>query len=335
MIDQILQKIDLLLKNANFETFLLDNFTFKKNKFCFDLLVKKDDLVFSLKVFPNIDNISSEIINDIKSLSLILKSKPLLIGIKNRYQKLEENTIYIREELPFISFKTLQNILSQNQYPYILAKRGGGIVFLNGQLLKQLREKHRITRKELSEKLEITKRTVCAYENESMHPSENLANKIKLVFEDDELFKKINIFDWKLKIENLKLDDIEESELNDFETHIQDIINEIGINTYWYKKGSIPFKLSIFSRSESSEKEDFYPLFSGISEQPNKFKEINFKCLEMFNNLFHKTALFIIDNNIKIPTTFLKSKIPFLKIKNLEQIDDEEEFIGLVQESQK
>ena len=135
MIDQLLQKIDSLLKNANFETFLLDNFTFKKNKFCFDLLVKKDDLVFSVKVFPNIDNISLEIINDIKSLSLILKSKPILIGVKNRYQKLEENTIYIREDLPFISFKTLENILSRNQYPYILAKRGGGIVFLNGNLI--------------------------------------------------------------------------------------------------------------------------------------------------------------------------------------------------------
>jgi putative transcriptional regulator len=335
MIDQLLHKIDILLKNANFETFLLDNFTFKKNKFCFDLLVKKDDLVFSVKVFPNIDNISLEIINDIKSLSLILKSKPILIGVKNRYQKLEENTIYVREDLPFISFETLENILSRNQYPYILAKRGGGIVFLNGNLMKLLREKHRITRKELSEKLAITKRTICAYENESMHPSENLANKIKLVLEDDEIFKKINVLDWRLKFENLELNNIEESELNDFETHIQEIIKEIGISTYWYKKGSIPFKLSIFSKSESLEKEDFYPLFSGITEQTNKFKEINFKCLEMFNTLFHKTTLFIIDNNIKIPTTFLKSKIPFVKIKNLEKIDDEEEFIELVQESQK
>jgi len=78
----ILEKIDDLLKKANFETFILDNYCNKKNKFCFDLLVKKNDLIFSVKVFSNIDNISTEIVNDIKSLSTLLKSKPLLIGIK-------------------------------------------------------------------------------------------------------------------------------------------------------------------------------------------------------------------------------------------------------------
>ncbi|MHA2290007.1 MAG: hypothetical protein ACXABG_14575, partial [Promethearchaeota archaeon] len=93
MIGTVLERINNLLKNANFETFILDNFTNKKNKFCFDLLVKKDDNVFSVKIFPNIDNLNSDIIEDIKSLSLLLKSKPILIGIKNRYQELEDNTI--------------------------------------------------------------------------------------------------------------------------------------------------------------------------------------------------------------------------------------------------
>ena len=36
--------------------------------------------IFSVKVFQNIDNINNEIINDIKSLSTLLKSKPLLMS---------------------------------------------------------------------------------------------------------------------------------------------------------------------------------------------------------------------------------------------------------------
>ena len=83
----ILEKIDDLLKKANFETFRLDNFCDKKNKFCFDLLVRKNNNIFSVKVFTNIDNLSTEIVNDIKSLSTLLKSKPLLIGIRNRYNE--------------------------------------------------------------------------------------------------------------------------------------------------------------------------------------------------------------------------------------------------------
>ena len=46
MNSNILEKIDDLLKKANFETFMLDNFSNKKNKFCFDLLVKKNDTIF-------------------------------------------------------------------------------------------------------------------------------------------------------------------------------------------------------------------------------------------------------------------------------------------------
>ena len=72
MIEAVLEKIDNMLKRAKFETFILDSFSNKKNKFCFDLLVKKNDLVFSVKFFSNINNLKADIINDIKSLYLLL-----------------------------------------------------------------------------------------------------------------------------------------------------------------------------------------------------------------------------------------------------------------------
>ena len=53
----------------------------------------------------------------------------------------------------------------------------------------------------------------------------------------------------------------------------------------------------------------------------------------MFNELFHKTALYIIDNNVKIPGVITSKDIHIVKIKNLEQVDDEEEFIELIQDS--
>ncbi|NVM34700.1 MAG: helix-turn-helix domain-containing protein [Candidatus Lokiarchaeota archaeon] len=332
MIEKILQRIDLLLKKANYETLALGNFAAKKSKFCFDLLFKKDDWVFSVKIFPNIDNLNPSVIRDIKSLSTILKSKPLLIGIRNRYQKLEDNTIYIREDLPFITVNTFENILD-NKYPHILARRGGGVVFLDGNLMKTLREDHTITRKELSDKLGVTKRTLCAYENESMRPSERIAKKILEILEDKDLFKKINIFGWPIKDDINNIEILEGKELSEFETHVQDIIKDIGLSSYWYKKGSIPFKLSLYSTSDKIESEGFYPLFSGISEEQGKINEMSFRCLKMFTELFHKTSLFIIDNGIKIPEAFQKDKIPIVKIKKLEKVDDEEEFIELIHES--
>ena len=330
----ILEKIDDLLKKANFETFMLDNFCNKKNKFCFDLLVKKNDLIFSVKVFTNIDNISAEIVNDIKSLSTLLKSKPLLIGIKNRYNELEDNTIYIREGLPFITLTTLENIIEKGLYPYILARRGGGIMFLNGNIMKFIREKQEISRKELSELLGVTKRTVCAYENESMRPSEKIAKKLSNILENKDLFRKINLFEWNFKFEIDWKEPQQYVARNPFETHLQAVLDDIGVCSYWYKNSPIPFKLSLYSKvSDGNKERNVYPLFSGVSEEDKKINKRNLSCLNMFNELFHVNSLFIVNNDVKIPDSLRKIKVPIVKIKNLEKIDDEEEFIDLVQES--
>jgi predicted transcriptional regulator len=330
----ILEKIDDLLKKANFETFMLDNFCNKKNKFCFDLLVKKNDLIFSVKVFANIDNISAEIVNDIKSLSMLLKSKPLLIGIKNRYNELEDNTIYIRDELPFITLATLENIINKDLYPYILARRGGGIMFLNGKVMKFIREKQEISRKELSEFLGVTKRTVCAYENESMRPSEKIAKKLSNILENKDLFRKINLFEWNFKFEIDWKEPQQYVARNPFETHLQAVLDDIGVCSYWYKNSPIPFKLSLYSKvSDDNKERNVYPLFSGVSEEDKKINERNLSCLNMFNELFHVNSLFIVNNDVKIPDSLRKIKVPIVKIRNLEKIDDEEEFIELVQES--
>ncbi|HEA71018.1 hypothetical protein LCGC14_1039690 [marine sediment metagenome] len=333
MISSDVERINYLLKKANFETFFLRNFSKKSIKFCFDLLVKKDESIFNVKVFPNIDNLNPEVIRDIKILSHLLKSKPLLIGIKNRYQKLEDNTIYERKGLPFITVNTLEMILKDNSFPHILARRGGGVVFLNGSLMKKIREKHEITRKELSERLGVTKRTVSAYEQESMRPSEEMAMKILKILKNRDLFKKINIFEWNIKLNLVDKEISEVKELSEFEAHLQTIIDDIGLSYYWNKKGSIPFKLSLFSSINQIEKNNFYPLFSAITDEQNKINKVEFECLKMFNDIFNKTALYIIDNNIRIPLVIKNNDIHIVKIKKLEEVDNEEEFIELIQES--
>jgi len=265
---------------------------------------------------------------------LLLKSKPILIGIRNRYQELEDNTIYIREGLPFITLTTLKNIINKDLYPYILARRGGGIMFLNGNVMKLIREKHSISRKELSELLGVTKRTVCAYENESMRPSEKIANKISDILNNQAIFRKINLFDWNFQFEIDQKESQEDIDLNPFESHLQEVLDDIGISSYWYKKSTIPFKLSLYSNiPDEKDESSFYPLFSGVSEENKKINELSFKCLKMFTELFHANSLFIVNNDIKIPDSLKNIKIPIVRIRKLEKVDDEAEFIDLIQES--
>jgi predicted transcriptional regulator len=326
MIEKTIQYIDTLLKKANYETLVFD----KQAKFCFDLLVKKENSILLVKIFPNIDNLNKDVIEGIKTLSSLLKSKPVLIGIKNRYQSLENNTIYLRLDLPFISLKTFENMLSLNMFPYVLARRGGGVIYLDGKLMKTLREQKSISRKDLAIELGVTKRTVCAYENESMRPSDKIALKILDLLENESIFKKINFLEWNIKFSIDQAEIFEKDNLNPFESHLQDVIEDIGIASLWYKKGQVPFNLSMYSRGENIEgKYQYFPIFSGVSEEKTRLNEFNVEVLKAFSKILEKYALFIVNNEFKVPNT-LQNILPVIKIRTLEEIDNETEFVELV-----
>ncbi len=333
MLENYIQQIELLLQKANFETLTFES----KQKYCFDLLVKRADSILLIKVFTNIDNLNEYIINGIKTLSSLLKSKPILIGIKNRYQNLEDDTIYIREDLPFINLKTFEKIISVQNFPYILARRGGAVVFLDGHQMKTMREKQTISRKILSEKLNVTKRTICSYENENMRPSQKIAQKIVEILQDKDnsIFRKINVFEWTVKF-SLDQEEIFGEELNPFDSHLKEVFEDIGISSHWYKKGQVPFKLSLYSKSLSESSEmGFYPLFSAVSDEKNKLKDLHVKTLMMFSKLFQKHGICIVNNDFKIPSSLSRSdNLPIIKLKRLEKIDDEEGFIELIREKE-
>ncbi len=332
MIESVLQQVNFLLNKHSYETFV---FKFKKKKFCFDIIVRKDKITFVVKVIPNIDNLSSDLVKGIKTISNLISSKPLLIGIKNRYQFLEDNSIYTRNNLPFITVKTLENILESGKYPFVLAKRGGNMAFLNGNELKTTREKKNISRKDLSEELGVTTRTISAYESENMRPSEAVAKKIidRLDLRDDSIFKRINIFDWNFKYDASIFENEEEPELDSFESRVQDFLEDIGISYHWYKYNQMPFELSIHSKESKNQKnEQIYPMFSKISNRTKKVTEYHVNLLKALNKILNKSAFFIIDDNIKVPDSVKGPNIPFVPIKNLEKINDEEEFIEFFKE---
>jgi putative transcriptional regulator len=265
-------------------------------------------------------------------MSVLLNSKPLLIGIKNRYQTLEDNTIYIREDLPFITFNTLKNVLKEQKYPHILARRGGGVIFLDGDLVKSLREQKSISRKDISEQLGVTKRTLSSYENETMRPSQKIADKILQILDDKSIFRKINVFEWQIKVNFLQEESSQKRELTEFESHLQDIFHDIGVSTIWYKKGQLPFELSISSNNYVlNAGEEFYPVLSGLSQENTKASKMNLQHLRSFAEFFHKNAFFIVNNDFKITNTNVR--VPVIKLKDLEKMDTETDFVELFEEN--
>ena len=59
-------------------------------------------------------------------------ASPLIVGLKSKSEYLEEDVIYERHGIPVIGLETLKNMIIDNEYPEILADRGGYYVHING-----------------------------------------------------------------------------------------------------------------------------------------------------------------------------------------------------------
>ena len=154
---QLLQNIENLLKSQGFKTSDI------YDQGSFDIVARKNLLILLLKTFLNIDSINENKINyytkiterqNLSSASTssaqISLASPIIIGEKSRNGFLEEGVIYERYDIPTIGFDTLKNMILYNEYPEILADRGGYFVKIDGNVIKQYREEYSMSLKDLA-----------------------------------------------------------------------------------------------------------------------------------------------------------------------------------------
>lgn len=323
-----LERLEDLLNSNGFMIFSSNS---TKEKFCFDLIAKKRDILLVLRILSNIDNISEEILEEMKFFSKLVNAVPILIGEKNRRIKLEDFTIYVRKNLPIVNFKTFESVIKDNLYPYILSKRGGGAIFLDGSRLKLLREEKEVSRKEFSEMVGITKRSLCSYERGLMNTSVETAKKMQEIL-DVSIIKKINLLKWNFQVnlEELFQQDVEKSE---FDEVIEGVLQDIGFSTFWNKRNLNPYDLFITSKNEKSEesKDSFFPVCSSINDKAEKLSELKLSNLMKISTILDKIYLHFVDNTFK-KSSITSKKLPIIRLKELESIDDVERFKNFIKE---
>ena len=78
---------------------------------------------------------------------------------------MEEDVVYERHGLPAIGIETLKNMIVYDEYPEILADRGGYYVQINGNVLKEYREEYNLSLKDLADLAHVSRATMYKYEN--------------------------------------------------------------------------------------------------------------------------------------------------------------------------
>jgi len=131
----------------------------------FDLIAKKGDTLVIIKVVSHIDSVSADIAWDLNLIARYLQATPLIVGERARDAELERGVVYIRYGLFALNPETLYDYFAEGLSPMVYASPGGLYVKIKGDLLREVRERSRMSLGDLASHLGVSRRTISKYES--------------------------------------------------------------------------------------------------------------------------------------------------------------------------
>ena len=303
---QLLHNIEKLLKSQGYKTSDI------YDQGSFDIVARKKLLIVLLKTFQNIDSINETNAHEMKQLANIFLASPIIIGERSRNGFLEEGVIYERYDIPTIGFETLKNMILYNEYPEILADRGGYFVKIDGNVIKQYREEYSLSLKDLADLAHVSRATMYKYENEIVR-----ANTETAMILEEILNTKVT-----LDIDLLKQPQKEDIEFSNVDDTLD--LSKLGYGVVSTNKS--PF--DAVAKMKTSEKQS--PLMANVeknrTEKTLKRMAVPLKDLSVVTT---SEPVFII-NNEKIKESI--GTIPVIKSWELKEFENSKELLKMIKE---
>ena len=303
---QLLHNIEKLLKSQGYKTSDI------YDQGSFDIVARKKLLILLLKTFQNIDSINETNAHEMKQLANIFLASPIIIGERSRNGFLEEGVIYERYDIPTIGFETLKNMILYNEYPEILADRGGYFVKIDGNVIKQYREEYSLSLKDLADLAHVSRATMYKYENEIVR-----ANTETAMILEEILNTKVT-----LDIDLLKQPQKEDIEFSNVDDTLD--LSMLGYGVVSTNKS--PF--DAVAKMKTSEKQS--PLMANVeknrTEKTLKRMAVPLKDLSVVTT---SEPVFII-NNEKIKESI--GTIPVIKSWELKEFENSKELLKMIKE---
>jgi putative transcriptional regulator len=156
-----LQLVTSVMISAGFE--VSEKFTLRPRSF--DLIARDNGTLLVMKVVTHIDSVSEEAAFDLDVISDHLGGVPLIVGERAREAELERGAVYVRYGIYAISIATLYDYFVEKIPPLVYASPGGLYVNINGDALRELRERRSMSLGDLGQVLGVSRRTISKYES--------------------------------------------------------------------------------------------------------------------------------------------------------------------------
>jgi putative transcriptional regulator len=156
-----LQLVTSVMISAGFE--VSEKFTLRPRSF--DLIARNNGTLLVIKVVTHIDSVSEEAAFDLDVIAEHLGGVPLIVGERAREAELERGAVYVRYGIYAISIATLYDYFVEKIPPLVYASPGGLYVNINGDALRELRERRSMSLGDLGQVLGVSRRTISKYES--------------------------------------------------------------------------------------------------------------------------------------------------------------------------
>jgi len=280
----------------------------------FDIIARRDNSLLIIKVLTNIDAMTQDVAEELRTLSTLLKGSPLLIGQRSGLGQLEEDVVYDRFGIQAIAYETFKNHLLEGMPLEVYAAPGGLYVNLDREKIKNIRQEQNISLGSFARSLKVSRRTVQMYE-EGMNASVEVALRIENLLGTD-VTVPIDIFQRKIQVKKLKKSSIELLVFQDFQREVFSILEQVG-----YKV--IPMERCPFEAVSQDKKKI---LLTCVDRYDKKLLK-KARVVSSISNITEKHAVIIPDKDVH------KTNIegtPLIVKKELKRARDPEEIIDLI-----
>ena len=148
---------------------------------CFDFVARREKHLAFIKVPNNVGSVSIRDASELQTISGCFSATPLFIGDRNRRKPLEDDTVYIRYSICTITCKTLEDMVFREMHPLVEAGPGGYYVNLDGNVIREKRQKLGLSVGKLAEMIGISRRTLYGYEKGMAKASVSAAYNLEWV----------------------------------------------------------------------------------------------------------------------------------------------------------
>ena len=131
----------------------------------FDIVARREDVLLMIKVLGNVDAFSKDNANELQSSANLLEAAPFIIGAKSSTSNIEDGIVYSRHGIPIISLGTFKDFFIEDVPPFVFAAPGGLYVHINGEMLREIRERKKISLGTLARRAKVSRRSVQLYES--------------------------------------------------------------------------------------------------------------------------------------------------------------------------